>query len=696
MNEPDLNIGKIIRLILMQSKFVLSVALLFLGLSVAYYFYTDKTYEFKSLIQLNTNQSTSQEDILNDLYIGNNSPTNIGSITKIYTSRSNLLKVIDKNNLNFDVEGLSFDQKNIFIKYQPLNSEDKFFISLLPSKYKIYDKDKKQILELDYGVDYLDKKISIYILKPTFLVDEVLRKIEFIDPKIFYKNLSRRINLVIDGSARTRSTFNTVIEVIYKSKDRKEGIKTLNDVNEEYISSSIARESKEASKALDFLDSSIEQLEKILSQKKNSLRDFKENIESVDVNLETESLITSENKIQEELNKIDIEITKAENLYTSENRIFRDLISQRDTLFKQKGDISQKIKNLPQEQQQYIDKFREVERDEEIYSGLLQRRLEYSLKEASTLANIRIIDEAFEERVISPTISFVFISTLFGVIIGLLSAIYRGVYFLPITNPAELSDNGFNQSILGVVPHVSNAKEMDSDDMTRLEQAIESLIVNLEQRLSTKENKHQCKIITLTSPTPHNGKSYLSYKISKEYSKVGKRVCVFDADFKRGDLHKLFDIQKISQKDFSEITIENIDKLKHENVTVIPKISGLRSSFEFLHTNAFQEKLKLLKETHDVIIFDTAPLLSVSDTSMLASLADLNMLIVRHGVSKIHEIRQAISIYSQTGTDLDGMTYNDYQKPTSYYGYYNLYGNYQYQYYAKKYLYEDYEYTKES
>ena len=125
--------------------------------------------------------------------------------------------------------------------------------------------------------------------------------------------------------------------------------------------------------------------------------------------METESLITSENRIQEELNKIDIEITKAENLYTSENRIFRDLISQRDTLFKQKGDISQKIKNLPQERQQYIDKFREVERDEEIYSGLLQRGL--NTHEASTLANIRIIDEAFEERVISPTISFVFIST---------------------------------------------------------------------------------------------------------------------------------------------------------------------------------------------------------------------------------------------------------------------------------------------
>ena len=161
-------------------------------------------------------------------------------------------------------------------------------------------------------------------------------------------------------------------------------------------------------------------------------------------------------------------------------------------------------------------------------------------------------------------------------------------------------------------------------------------------------------------------------------------------------MHKLFDIQKMSQKDFSKITIENMDKLKHENVTVIPKISGLRSSFEFLHTNDFQENLNF-KETHDVIIFDTAPLLSVSDTSMLASLADLNMLIVRHGVTKIHEIRQAISIYSQTGNDLDGVTYIMIIKSLPAItvtiicmGITNI------NIMQKKYLYEDYEYTKES
>ena len=38
--------------------------------------------------------------------------------------------------------------------------------------------------------------------------------------------------------------------------------------------------------------------------------------------------------------------------------------------------------------------------------------------------------------------------------------------------------------------------------------------------------------------------------------------------------------------------------------------------------------------------------------------------------------------------------YNFYEKPSSNYGYYGLYGNYAYQYYAKKYLYEAYDYDE--
>ena len=84
----------------------------------------------------------------------------------------------------------------------------------------------------------------------------------------------------------------------------------------------------------------------------------------------------------------------------------------------------------------------------------------------------------------------------------------------------------------------------------------------------------------------------------------------------------------------------------------------------------------------------------MSDTALLLSLSDINLLVCRHGLTRINEIKQSFSICEQIGIEFDGIVYNAYEKPSSYYGYYNLYGNYAYQYYAKKYLYESYDYKQ--
>ena len=63
---------------------------------------------------------------------------------------------------------------------------------------------------------------------------------------------------------------------------------------------------------------------------------------------------------------------------------------------------------------------------------------------------------------------------------------------------------------------------------------------------------------------------------------------------------------------------------------------------------------------------------------------------VRHQINKISEINQSKQIINQLGKSFDGMIYNDYAKPKGYYGYYDLYGDYSYRYYAERYLYDDY------
>ena len=121
----------------------------------------------------------------------------------------------------------------------------------------------------------------------------------------------------------------------------------------------------------------------------------------------------------------------------------------------------------------------------------------------------------------------------------------------------------------------------------------------------------------------------------------------------------------------------------------------LQNLLSFWHIQkSYKEKIKLFKEHFDTVIFDTGPILSVADSSILIEQSDFNLLVARHGINRINEIKQSIDNFKQINTDIDGIIYNAYAKPKSYYGYYGIYGNYSYQYYANKYLEDAYEYEK--
>ena len=67
------------------------------------------------------------------------------------------------------------------------------------------------------------------------------------------------------------------------------------------------------------------------------------------------------------------------------------------------------IRQLPIAQQEYIDLFREVEIAQLLYSELSNKKLEYSILEASTLGNMRIVDNAYVDIKLRPLLSSIFI-----------------------------------------------------------------------------------------------------------------------------------------------------------------------------------------------------------------------------------------------------------------------------------------------
>tara|TARA_B100000902_G_C26665607_1_gene600544 strand:- start:21 stop:584 length:564 start_codon:yes stop_codon:yes gene_type:complete len=184
-------------------------------------------------------------------------------------------------------------------------------------------------------------------------------------------------------------------------------------------------------------------------------------------------------------------------------------------------------------------------------------------------------------------------------------------------------------------------------------------------------------------------------KLAEGFSKIGKKVLLVDNDLKRGNLAKNYNLRSISETTFNEINEETISKYKvYDNFYIIPRVKGLTNSFQFLFSHSYTEKIKLFRDKFDYVIFDTGPILSVADSSILIEQSDINLLIVRHGINRINEIKQCLDNFNQINKNIDGIVYNAYAKPKSYYGYYGIYGNYSYQYYAEKYLYETYDYEK--
>ena len=227
------------------------------------------------------------------------------------------------------------------------------------------------------------------------------------------------------------------------------------------------------------------------------------------------------------LSEIDIEIAKAQEIYTSSNPAYLNLMNKKALIELQKDEVLSEIEMMPKEQQEYIDLFNELEVSQALFEQLESRRLGFSILEASTIGDVRVIDEAYVNSLVSPQSMLVIISTIIGFLIACFIAIVRGFNFLPISNPAELFDNNIHNPIIGVVPLVTDFES--DDELTKLDVAIESLIVNIN---SIQNEDSEKNLITITSPSPSNGKSTVATKLAEGYAKIGKKVLLVDNDLK--------------------------------------------------------------------------------------------------------------------------------------------------------------------
>ena len=181
------------------------------------------------------------------------------------------------------------------------------------------------------------------------------------------------------------------------------------------------------------------------------------------------------------------------------------------------------------------------------------------------------------------------------------------------------------------------------------------------------------KTILVTSSTPGEGKSTNAANLGIVFAQEGKRVLIIDGDLRKPTLHQTF-------KTFNKVGLSNVIAKKVAFYEAIQEtfIVGLNvitsgpippNPSELLASKAMDALLLDVKKDYDIIIIDSPPLLSVSDTQILANKCDSTILIVNAGVVEKSAVQKATAILNNSQSKILGVVLNNYNVPSHRYYY---------------------------
>jgi capsular exopolysaccharide synthesis family protein len=384
--------------------------------------------------------------------------------------------------------------------------------------------------------------------------------------------------------------------------------------------------------------------------------------------------------IDKEINQIRNQLN--ENLRNLIDNATRNINSQKE----RQSTISVQLNRLPQKEQKMVNIQRQFNLTNEIYTFLLQKRAETNIALASNMPDAQVIDIARPE-----TAGIIGLAPKMKLILGLLLGLALPMTLILIRNffdsrirAQEDIENHTNLPILGSILHSPIKSELTvfEDPKSNVAESFRSLRTNLQFML----NGTGGKVISIHSCNPGEGKSFIAINAGTILAMNNNKVLLIGADLRKPIIHKKFNLENdhgLSSYLIGEDTLEQIIF-----PTVINNLSVLTSGpippnpAELLSKPEMKILIDQLRKIYNYIIIDNAPVGLVTDGFILSSLVDLNIFILRYGVSHKHQVDMINQYASKEMISNPAILVNDIKLDAFGSSYYK---NYQYEAYQNTY-----------
>lgn len=196
------------------------------------------------------------------------------------------------------------------------------------------------------------------------------------------------------------------------------------------------------------------------------------------------------------------------------------------------------------------------------------------------------------------------------------------------------------------------------------------------------------KVIAVTSSLPGEGKTTTTFSLARTLATSGAKVIVVDCDLRQSAISQF--LKEPAKVGLLEVlngvaTLEQALVDDESGAHILPLAKTSYTPRDVLGSAAMHRLLQELRSRYEIVLLDTAPLLAIADTRILAPHTDAVVMLVRWKKTPVKAVQSALALLQGTRAFIAGVALTQMDlKAQSRYGYgdsYYYYANYR-KYYA--------------
>lgn len=368
------------------------------------------------------------------------------------------------------------------------------------------------------------------------------------------------------------------------------------------------------------------------------------------------------------------------------DRLRNDLqlaVTNRENLYQQLANTKAEAVRLNEKFIQYDMLKREIETKKQLYDALVSRIKEQTMTKQIRDVDVYVVEPA--QAPSSPSNQNLPRNFLIAAVLGCLGGIGGALLLEYMDNTISLCDDAEEKTgvkAIVSIPYIDDDEKRPETIVRDHPGSVEAenyKVVRTALSLSTSTGFP--KSLMVTSLYPGDGKTITCANLAIAIAQAKRSVLLIDCDMRRPTMHKV--LRKKSKNGFAEILAGQCEMNTAVQQTDIPNLRFIPAGTippnpsDLLASEGTGRIIKNLSNHFDVVMFDTPPMTSVSDSSVLAGYVEKILFVTRSGVTRYEDLVRTMYQLEASAAKVVGQIVNavDMDRLRHYHPYYR-YSNY--------------------